>query len=172
MIIRNLASVAHADTRTIFATVVWEEQPFSEQVLAFEVLCRDSEIDALHGLRDEPSADAFLAACFPLAALHGELRVRIEGYPCPMLVEGLLTAHAWWASWGGVSPRAPMIESGARQRRQDLRGRRQGVACLSGGVDGLHMLMRNRRLYDPEDPAYIRDAVFVHGFDIGKRARP
>jgi len=42
---------------------------------------------------------------------------------------------------------------------------------LSGGVDGLHTLMHNRRLYREGDPAYIREALFVHGFDIGKRPR-
>lgn len=42
---------------------------------------------------------------------------------------------------------------------------------MSGGVDGLHMLMRNHRLYRRDDSAYIRDALFIHGFDIGKRAR-
>ena len=31
--------------------------------------------------------------------------------------------------------------------------------------------MNNRRLYRRDDPAYIHDALFVHGFDIGKRAR-
>jgi hypothetical protein len=33
------------------------------------------------------------------------------------------------------------------------------------------MLMQNRRLYRPDDPAYISEALFIHGFDIGKRAR-
>jgi hypothetical protein len=33
------------------------------------------------------------------------------------------------------------------------------------------MLMRKHRLYRPDDPAYIRDVLFIHGFDIGKRAR-
>ena len=33
------------------------------------------------------------------------------------------------------------------------------------------MLMRNRQLYRPSDPAYIREAMFIHGFDIGKRSR-
>jgi len=31
--------------------------------------------------------------------------------------------------------------------------------------------MHNRRLYRRGDPAYIREALFIHGFDIGKRAR-
>ena len=45
------------------------------------------------------------------------------------------------------------------------------MCCLSGGVDGLHMLMRNRQAYLPGEPAYIGEALSIHGFDIGKRAR-
>ena len=166
MIIRTLAT-AVADTRIISATVEWEDRPYPEQVLEFEI--NDGEI--LEELA-EPCADAFLAACFPLAALHGEARVRIEEKPCPMLIEGLLTAHAWWTSWGGMCPRPPTIETPARDdRSRNLTGPRRAVSCLSGGVDGLHTLMHNRRLYREGDPAYIREALFVHGFDIGKRPR-
>ncbi len=43
--------------------------------------------------------------------------------------------------------------------------------CQAVSQSSLHLLMRNRQLYRPGDPAYIRDALFVHGFDIGKRAR-
>ena len=93
-----------------------------------------------------------------------------EGQTCPMLVEGLYTAHAWWTSWGGP-PAMPSIETSGRLVRRGFTGDPRGVAFLSGGVDSLHMLMRNHRLYRPEDPAYIRDALFIHGFDIGKRAR-
>jgi hypothetical protein len=167
MIIRNF-STAGANTRITSATVEWEDQAYPEQVLSFEVDTGDAD-DACTS--DEPCAEAFLVACFPLAALHGEARVRVEGNPCPMLVEGLRTAHAWWASWGGMPPQAPVIESLPSGRAIDLRRPRRAVACLSGGVDGLHMLLRNRQLYRPSDPAYIREALFVHGFDIGKRAR-
>ena len=173
MIIRDLAMFARADRRMTFATVVWEEQPFPEQLLTFEVICGDNYTDVLNaaGPQDEPSADPFLAACFPLAALHMESRVRIEGHPCPMLVEGLLTAHGWWAGWGGMNSRPPTIECRPRRSGQSVSGQQHAVTCLSGGVDGLHLLMQNRRRYNREDPAYIRDAIFVHGFDIGKRAR-
>ena len=103
MIIRNLA-VAVADTRRISATIEWEDQPYPQQVLEFEI--NDGDATTKCGL-DERCADAFLAACFPLAALHGEARVRIEEKPCPMLVEGLQTVHAWWVSWGGMHARPP-----------------------------------------------------------------
>ena len=165
MIIRTLAT-AVADTRVISATIEWEDRPYPEQVLEFEI--NDGEM--LEELA-EPCADAFLAACFPLAALHGEARVRIEEQPCPMLVEGLRTAHAWWASWGGMHSHPPTIETPAPGRCRTLTAARRAVSCLSGGVDGLHTLMHNRRLYRKGDPAYIREALFIHGFDIGKRPR-
>jgi hypothetical protein len=167
MIIRNLA-VAVADTRRISATIEWEDQPYPQQVLEFEI--NDGDATAKCWL-DDRCADAFLAACFPLAALHGESRVRIEEKPCPMLVEGLQTAHAWWVSWGGMHPRPPKIETPARGRDGNLTAPRRAISCLSGGVDGLHMLMHNRRVYREGDPAYIREALFIHGFDIGKRPR-
>jgi hypothetical protein len=87
-----------------------------------------------------------------------------------MLIEGLYSAYAWWESWGGLPSPMPSIESSSRGRRSIPLGPRRGVAFLSGGVDGLHMLMRNHRIYRRDDAAYIRDALFIHGFDIGKRA--
>jgi hypothetical protein len=182
MLISDLTSTATmaGDRRTLSATVSWEDCGYSEQRISFEIdegaadtggFDQEEPPDCGDWL-GEPGADAFLCACFPLAALHGEARIRIEAPACPMLVEGLRTAHAWWTSWGGMPGPAPVIETAARRRpRGEATGLRRGAAFLSGGVDGLHMLMRNRRLYRPEDPAYIRKALFIHGFDIGKRAR-
>lgn len=166
MIIRDFGSAADSGARIISATVSWEDCEYPEQELVFET--RDAGPEQVD---DEACADAFLSACFPLAAVHGESRIRVEAQLCPMLVEGLYTAHAWWTSWGGMPSQAPSIESsgrtGRRARSRDLRG----VAFLSGGVDSLHMLMRNHLLYRREDPAYIREVLFIHGFDVGKRAR-
>ena len=174
MLIRDLAVTATGDVRISSATIVWEDRSFPDQVLTFEI---SDEISGVSyeghrgGRNDGPSADAFLAACFPLAAVPGEARVRIEGQPCPMLVEGLRTVHAWWTSWGGMPTPAPEIETAPRGHCRISTSPRRAVAFLSGGVDGLHMLMRNRRLYREDDPAFNRDALFIHGFDIGKRAR-
>src|ERR1700747_2330927 len=58
MIIRNLAIATRVDTRVTFANIVWEDQPYPEQVLTFEVLCRDilsDEDDARQ--REVPCAD-------------------------------------------------------------------------------------------------------------------
>ncbi len=168
MIIRDFALSVNDGARTSSATITWEDHSHPDGVLFFEIHDRTS--DEAHNI-DEPLADAFLAACFPLAAIHGEARVRIEARPCPMLLEGLRTAHAWWQSWGGMPTVAPAIETVSRGRGKTVSGPRRAFSFLSGGVDGLHTLMRNRQLYRPDDAAYIRHALLIHGFDIGKRAR-
>ena len=174
MLINNLDCTTTEDMRRLSATVIWEDQDFPDQELIFEIGSQHelgSGLDSL-AASEGPCPDAFLSGCFPLAAVHGEARVRIEGRPCPMLVEGLRTAHGWWSSWGGMPAPAPTIEIAANGRAASgAAGLRRAAAFLSGGVDGLHVLMRNRRLYRPNDPAYIRNALFIHGFDIGKRAR-
>jgi hypothetical protein len=168
MIISDLAVTVTSDSRITSAKVIWEDHNYPEQVLFFEIQAGESE--DLCGT-EEQWADAFLTGCFPLAAVHGESRIRIEAAACPMLVEGLYTAYAWWDSWGGMQTTAPKIETGAPRRGGNSVGQRRAFGFFSGGVDSLHMLMRNRLLYRREDPAYIRDALFIHGFDIGKRAR-
>jgi hypothetical protein len=179
MLIRNLACTTSSGRRILSASVVWEDCEFPTQQLTFEIgepqgaagsTVQTADPNLLL-FDDDLKPDAFLAACFPLATVHGEARVKIEGRPCPMLVEGLRTAHAWWATWGGLAARAPDIETVRRGRHIDRPAPRRAVAFLSGGVDGLHALMRNHQLYGLDDPAYIRDALFIHGFDIGKRAR-
>lgn len=164
MIIRDLACCHSPDGRVESASIAFEDKDFPPRRLVFAISEDASEIG-------EPSADAFLAAGFPLAAVHGERRVLIDGQPCPMLIEGLQTVHAWWTDWGGMPAPAPAIERPPRRRRENAGTKRRGVAFVSGGVDSLHMLMRNRKTYEESDPAFIRDVLFIHGFDIGKKAR-
>jgi hypothetical protein len=168
MIIGNFGSLRGSAARVYSATVCWEVRDYPDQELIFEI---GDDGRAACAATEEPCADAFLAACYPLAAIHGEARVRIEARPCPMLVEGLYTAYAWWTSWGGMPHPMPAIETSGGRRPSIPAGPRRGVAFLSGGVDGLHMLMRNHQRYRPDEDAYIRDALVIHGFDIGKRAR-
>jgi hypothetical protein len=178
MLINNLACATADGVRRLSAAVVWEDCSFPTQPITFEIGSPKGESKRSASvspdtplLGDDFGADAFLAACFPLAALHGEARVRIDGHPCPLMVEGLRTAHGWWSSWGGMPTPAPAIESRGGAGHAIVNRPRRAAAFLSGGVDGLHMLMRNRQIYGPDDPAYIREALFIQGFDIGKRAR-
>ena len=171
MLIDNLACSTTTEGRRLSATVTWEDRDFPSAELVFEFVAPASA-KRVAGCdhSEDPCPDAFLTACFPLAAVHGEVRVRIDGSPCPMLVEGLRLAHSWWSIWGGMPGTAPKIETG-RHRRAAVDGQRHAIGFFSGGVDSLHMLMRNRQLYRPDEPAYIRDLLFIHGFDIGKRRR-
>jgi hypothetical protein len=179
MHISNLACATGRSRRVLSARVAWEDCEFPPQQLSFEITespgdggstAKTADANLLLS-NDDLNPDAFLAACFPLAAVHGETRVKIDGRPCSMLVEGLRTAHAWWRSWGGMPATPPEIEVIARGSSKIPSVPRRAMGFLSGGVDGLHMLMCNHRLYRQDDPAYIRDVLFVHGLDIGKRAR-
>jgi hypothetical protein len=179
MLINDLACTESGGRRGLSATVAWEDRDFPSQQLTFEIgrpLCDDGWANATADagpprFGDDAVPNACLAACFPLAAVHGEARVRIEGRPCAMLIEGLRTAHGWWSSWGGMPRPMPDIEADIGTGAEGTGAARRAVSFLSGGVDGLHMLMRNHQLYRRDDSAYIHEAIFIHGFDIGKRAR-
>ena len=129
MIIRDFAASVDGRARVSSAAVSWEENDYPEEILFFEI--QDGDADDARAI-DEPSWDAFVAACFPLAAVHGEARLRIEGRPCPMLIEGLLTAHAWWQSWGGMAGPAPAIETLNRGRSRVPTGPRQALSFFVG----------------------------------------
>lgn len=133
-----------------FARVHWEDRDAPASTLAFVVPGGPDAPKA-------PSPEAFLLACFPLAAAQGERRVAIAAPTCPRLIEGLHTVHAWWRRWGLVRAAMPAIE--ARGRLPRTTGETRTLGFFSGGVDSLHMLLRNRALYERGDPAYITDAL-------------
>jgi hypothetical protein len=130
MVICDFGTFTAGDARITSATVSWEDRAYPDQELIFEI--HDGERRSSRQ-DEEPCADAFLSACFPLAAVHGEARVRIEGKPCPMLIEGLYTAHAWWTSWGGMPSPTPLIETTTRGHRETPMCPRRGVSFLWGG---------------------------------------
>ena len=165
MIIRDLRTTVHGgNTQRTSASVVWEDNEYPEQSIFFEVERDQGQLSPL-----DAATDAFLCGCFPYAALFGETRVRIEEAPCPMLSEGLRKAHAWLSRWGGLPAVAPSIEAPPRVVGKSPHASHGATAFLSGGVDSLHLLLRNRQLYQRDDRAYVRRALFIHGVDIGKR---
>ncbi|HEX2724271.1 MAG TPA: hypothetical protein VHN20_00465, partial [Beijerinckiaceae bacterium] len=165
MRVREIALERQADESRLAGVVDWEDAAHPSTRIEFGVA----------GRHDFPSdrhwGDAFLAACLPLATFMGERRLRIETPACPMLVDGLHSVHAWWTRWRRDTPPMPVIEVPAPPRTASRQAAPEATGCLSGGVDGLHMLLHNRRLFGRSDPAFIRRALFVHGFDIGRRRR-
>lgn len=110
--------------------------------------------------------DAFLAGCL-LPALHfGEKRIFIDGQICPFLKEGVNTAMHILSHWTRGRLHPVPVESGVRSRENRLSVPRTGMV-MSGGMDSLCALRLNRLRYPEDHPAYIRDAFFLHGFDIG-----
>src|SRR4051812_12213687 len=92
-----------------FARVTWEDSNAPAGTLEF-VVPRDRDTSRA------PAPEAFLLACFPLAAAQGERRVAIAAPCCPRLGEGLHTVHAWWRRWGLVHAPMPAIEARGRAR--------------------------------------------------------
>jgi len=163
MLVRDIGCEQAAGRRRSVAVVEWEDNPFPPQEIWLEL---SDESGA-----ETESADHFLPICFPLALLHGERRARIEAPLCPMLINGLHLVAAWWQRWGGLPAETPEIEAMASPRFRHDSSRKQALSFLSGGIDSLHLLLDNRRRYRGDEPGYVTDAVFVHGFDIGKRRR-
>jgi hypothetical protein len=162
MRLHDLRSYREGSSWISSVLVEWEDADYPEFRLFFEI---GDPADHAIG-----AADAFASACFPLAAVHCERRLHIEGAAlCPMLAEGLKTVHGWWRRWGGMPKELPVIE--ARSGRALRNGTRMAISPISGGVDSLHTLFHNRETYRESDPAYIRTVLFVHGYDIGKRAK-
>ena len=150
-----------AEQRCI-ANVVWEDNPFPTEKLYFAVESADQE-------RLEIEPNPFLAGLFPLALLHGERRIKVEGPVSAMLCEGLYTIHAWWRAWGLTQTGAPVIE--APRGKGAVEGRTTAIGFFSGGVDSLQMMIDNRRRFGRGDTGYIRRGIFLHGFDIGKKRK-
>ncbi len=110
---------------------------------------------------------AFLVGCL-IPALHfGEKRLYMDADICPGLFEGLQVVMALMKQWSGGIYEPLKIETGITgvdTRR--LAAGRAGM-LFSGGIDSLAALRLNRLRYQKAHPGYIKDCLFIHGFDIG-----
>ena len=142
------------------ATVAFEdvEQPdqeiYIETEAAFEAAMR-------------PNPHAFAVGCLIPALYFGERRLAMDESICPRLLEGLETVmalmHHWTAGqWQPLTIEAPAAATAAYPDRK-----RHAAIFLSGGMDSLAALKRLRDNYAVDHPGYPRDALLVHGFDIG-----
>ena len=110
---------------------------------------------------------AFAVGCL-IPALHfQERRLAIHGPICPMLKEGLETVMALMQHWTAGRLRPLAIEAPVDKFSHRTNTARHAAIFLSGGMDSLAALKRIMDAYAPTHPAYPRDALLVHGFDIG-----
>lgn len=143
-----------ADIARASARITWEDAP--REPLTIELEVRGA---AAPDVRPDPNA-FLLAAAIP-AMRHGERRLAIEGSICPRLRDGLATAATVLQGWYGPR-RLPAIEpdAGFVPPRP---GPRRAAAFLSGGMDSLHVHLRNRTRFPPGHPERFAEALHVSG---------
>ena len=137
------------------ARVEWEEVDRTPLDLHFDV-----EGDAAGDAR--PSAEAFLLACAVPAFGRGERRIAIDGTVCPRLRDGLSAALRILDGWYGGRTTVVIEPSHGFASPAAARTLRPTV-LLSGGVDSLDLLVRNRLRFPSSDPESIRDVVHISG---------
>ncbi len=162
MKIRDLKKEPHGPFSRISALVEWEDSPRPPLEVFYETrepLDREFELDP----------NAFLTACALPAMRHGERRISLEGPVCPRLVEGLSEVVRIFRAWFGP-PRADIRVEPARGFRAPFpRPRARSGLFLTGGVDSLHLLRRNRVDYPRSHPESFQTAIAVFGLFLPGR---
>ena len=160
MKIGDYSQTTNGDVARAAATVVWEDCDRPQREIFFETTAEFAD-----GLSCSPNA--FLLAMIIAARHHGERRVRVEGKLCPQLRNGLLTAMLQLHTWYGRADHDPCaIEPTGGFAPAPPRPPRV-ASFMSGGVDALTTLRRNRLDFPLDHPGSIRDGILIHGIDIG-----
>ncbi len=159
MIIENLRKEEADGTARVLATVRFEDSDRPSREIYFEVESARAE-----GFRED--ANAMLTGCYLPAIRAGERRVRLEGPVCPKLCDGLAVGAALLRGWYGGNRNAIPVESRRGLRAPVPRSPANAAFFLTGGIDSLALLHRNRGHYAPSHPAAFRDAIAVFGLTI------
>ena len=110
---------------------------------------------------------AFAVGCIVPAMHLGERRLVMDGAVCPRLKEGLESVMAILHHWTGGALRPLALEFPLLKKALHAAPRERAAIFLSGGMDSLAALKRLKDRYADSHPAAPRDALLVHGFDIG-----
>lgn len=110
---------------------------------------------------------AFAVGCIIPALYFGERRLALDEAVCPLLKEGLETVMALMHHWTGGRFKPLTIEAPLSPVALHHGRNRHPAIFLSGGIDSLAALKRIMDSYTPTHPGYPKDALLVHGFDIG-----
>jgi hypothetical protein len=145
-----------AGTLRARATVEWEGAGRPAREIFFE-----TESDLEEDFSAAP--EAFATACVLPAMRHGEERLLVEGFLCPRLAEGLEIAAALVQSWYGPPRRAVRIEASRGFHAPVVREPSRAALALTGGIDSLHLLRRNRLDFSLNHAESFRDALVVCG---------
>ncbi len=114
-----------------------------------------------------PNPHAFAVGCIVPALFFKERRLALDEAICPRLKEGLETVMALMHHWTGGKFQPLAIEAPLTQTALHAGKKRHAAIFLSGGMDSLAALKLIRDNYAPTHPGTPKDALLVHGFDIG-----
>ena len=142
------------------ATVTFEDcgQPEQEIFIETETAYAESIFANPH---------AFAVGCIIPALYFGERRLALDEAVCPRLKEGLETVMVLMHHWTGGKFQPLTIDAPLTQTALYEEKKRHAAIFLSGGMDSLAALKRIKDDYAPTHPGYPKDALLVHGFDIG-----
>ena len=160
MILSDLSLTRDEQRVRASARVRWEDcdQPEREVFI---------ETDKAFSEDLSPNPHAFLIGCL-LPAMHfGEKRIHLDARIDPLLQEGLRTAMGIIQYWSGgaYKPLTLEVQTGSIPHVSLAKGRAGMV--LSGGMDSLAALRRNKLSCPESHPASVKDGLVIHGFDIG-----
>ena len=158
--IENLRIEQHSGRTQATARVVWEDsdRPTKDYFFAVDEAVSDDLI---------ANPDAFLVACIVPGMRHGDRRIAIEGEICPYLKSGLETAMSLLQYWyRNGSARQPLAIEGKTRTTVLVSKRGRAAFFLTGGVDSLATLRRNRLAFPADHPAALRDGVIIFGLEV------
>jgi len=146
------------------ATVTFEDADQPEQEIFIET-------ETAFARAIIPNPHAFAVGCIIPALYYGERRLALPQSICPRLKEGLETVMALMHHWteGRFTPLA--VDAPLAQTALYGDTSRHAAIFLSGGMDSLAALKQLRDNYAPTHPGHPKDALLVHGFDIGGGGR-
>ena len=156
MIIGAIRRDFSAERVRVSARVSWESSDRRPLEIFFETGAEfESDFQA--------NAEAFATAAIVPAMRHGEERLRVDGTLCPRLADGLAVSTALIRKWYGAPRRPVRLEPTGGFSVPFPRVPPRAAACMTGGIDSLHLLVSNRRRIPAEHPESIADALVVSG---------
>jgi hypothetical protein len=160
MRLTHLQKRSNEDSIRAVATVEFEDSDQPEREIFIE-----TEAAFAEAIFANPHA--FAVGCLIPALYFGERRLALDESICPRLKEGLETVMAIMHHWTGGRFRPLAIEAPLSPSALHPDKKRHAAIFLSGGMDSLAALKQIKDNYAPTHPGYPRDALLVHGFDIG-----
>ena len=143
----------------VAATISWEDASRPALDLFFET---DDEF----GADLTPDPNAFLVAAYFPAIRHGERRIAVEGAVSPRLRDGLLAVCDLFRAWYGGERFRPRLEPASGFAPPAPGPTARAAAFLSGGIDSLFTLRKNRLEIPADHPASIRDLLWFEGREL------